>query len=698
MLLWLAALACALPGSSTPPPAPAAPSPLPARSPTPDSRPLARTTLPTLPAVTHPPFAPLRLTPTAANGAPARYPLRLELVQNKAALASLPAAERNMLAERGFVAARAQHETLAGLYGELAAEGIPLLFTADAALYTLDLLTDVAWQRAEARLGPHLQALSEGMVAASQLQWEEAEDEALATAAWHNMAYFSVGSRLLNPAFPVPAAVAEIVDEELTLMRQGGSFVSPLRGVQLDYGRLQPAGRYAGSPELSRIYQARAWYAEPFRPDPAEPALARQQARQLALMALALAESDNLSRWELISSTLAYFESSVATGSIPEITAALAALGGSRVLQGELVDHLAATLSGWPPGPVAAVSGATSSYSFLPAPRTLAASILPAFVYNRVGAYTGEPPLPMTAVETNIGPLRGLPRLLDAAAAAGSTTALEWLAEGGDTVYQGYDAQLARMQAALQEMPPERYAPAWLLATDSLLRPPDARPPYAADEAWLDHQLNAWLAGWVLQHHSTELAPRPVDRLPLEAAALPGFVAASPQLLTSLASLAAQVEEGLRQRDLLDEEVGQKLLQLERLYLALQEAAAAQSGARLESDRLLLLAQLGPRLESLLTFAPAPAGVPLVDHGLARTMITYADPSGGARMAAALGSAWRLYAITERDGELWLAAGGILPVFEQRLAAGAAPLAPQPDDIAGASPWLATLLAAPSSP
>jgi hypothetical protein len=699
LLLGLAALACALPGSSTPAPSPLAPSPLPARSPTPDSRPIAGTPLATLPAVENVPFAPLRLTPFPAPGALARYPLRLDLVQNQAALAALPEAERKTLAERGFVAASTPYATLTDLYRDVTAEGIPLLFTADAALYTLDVIAGVAWQRAEGQLAPHLQALGEGLVAASQLQWEEAEDAALATAAWHNMVYFSVGSRLLNPAFPVPAAVAEIVDEELTLVRQGGSFISPLRGVQLDYGRLQPAGRYAGSTELSRYFQARNWYAEPFYLDAAEPGLARQHARQLGLMALALDESDNMARWERISSALAYFESSTTTGGMAEVGAALAASGGLGALADERVDNLVVTLANWPPDAIAAISGTTSSYSFLPPTTPLAGAILPAFVYNRVGSYAGELPAPVTAVETNIGPVRALPRSLDAAAALGSGAALKWLAEAGDTQYQGYEGQLAHMRVALQQIEPDRYAAAWLLATQSLLLPPEGRPPYAASDAWVEHQLNAWLGGWILQHHSTTLAPRPVDYIPLPAADAPGFVVASPELLAALAALARQVEEGLRQRELLDPEVGQKLLQLERLYLALQEAAAAaQTGARMGDDRLLLLAQLGPRLEALLTFAPQEAGVPLVDAGLARTVTTYTDPASGASMAAALGPAWSVYAIVEREGELWLAAGGILTASEQRLAAVAEATVEPADALEDPPPWLASLLAESSSP
>jgi hypothetical protein len=695
LLLWLAALACALPGlPAAPQPSPTAPLPRPAPSLTPDVAPLAGAAVATPPAVSRPEFAPYRLTPPPTPAARAAYPLRLDRVANEEALDALSELERKTLAERGFVAVATPYESFHDLHQQMTAAGVPLLLTAGVALHALDVIADVAWQRAELQLAAHLQALGEGMVAAAQAQWEAADDEAVALAAWHNLAYFSAGSLLLNPDFSVPLPVAEIVDEELTLVRHGGSFISPLRGVQMDYGRLQPVGHYGTSPELARYFQARQWYSQPFPLNAGQPGHARQQTRRLALMALALEEGGNLARWQRVYGALAYFESSVTGGSPVEVMAALTALGGPAILDGGQVDDLVLTLLAWPAAPVVMASGSAQSYAFLPPPASAAETILPAFVYNRVGDYLGAPPLPLTAVETNIGPLRNLPRVFDAAAALGSAEAVEWLAAGGDTLYAGYDSQLALLQQALLEDEPDNYAAAWLESMQPLLSPPAAPLPYAAHDTWMDQQLNTWFGGWLLLHHSTGLAPRPVDRLPLETAATPGFVAAEPELLARLAALARQLEEGLRQRDLLDEEAGQKLLQLERLYLGLQEVAAASiAGQRLDDDSLLLLAQLGPRLEAILTFAPPDEGVPQIDRSLARQVTTYADPTSGASMVALIGRAWPLYAIVEREGELWLAAGGIFSTYEQRQEAGAAAIAGPADDVLPPSPWLLPLLA-----
>jgi hypothetical protein len=696
LLLSLAALACALPAARTPvPPTPTA-APLPPVRVTPDAAPLAGTPAATLPARSFPSFAPFRLTPRPPTGETAAYRLRLERVQNEAALSRLSERERELLAARGFIAAPAAYETFGALYRDATEMGYPLLLTADVALYTLDVIADVAWQRAEMNLVPHLQALSEGMAAAAQEQWESAPDETLATAAWTNLAYFSIGSRLLDATYTVPAAVADIVDEELTLIRQGRHFISPLRGAQLDYGQLQPVGTYAATPALARFYQARQWYSLPFVLDAEQPVRTRLQALQLALMALALDTSRNLPRWHRVYEPLAYDSAIGEARNLLDVRAALTAVGGETAFEADRLDDLAATLLVLPELPAEATVP-VSEYVFLPPPSSLAQTLLPSLVFNRVGRYTGDTPLPLTAVETAIGPIRAVPRVFDIAAALGSAEARAWLDAGGDSLYEGYDSQLAVVATTLEGVGPDTYDSGWLVATMPLLSRPEGELTYTGNQAWMQHKLNTWLGGWVLLHHDTELLPRPVGYVPAESAPLPGFVEAEPELYAALAALAGQLEEGLRTRDLLDDEAGQKLLQLERLYRGLEEIAAASlAGAPLDDDALLLLAQLAPRLEGLLTFAPLGSGVPRVDAPLPRKTTTYTDPASGAQMVARLGPVWLLYVLVEREGALWVAVGGIYTTGEERRAGAA-------EERAGAeagepSPWLLPLLEATSPP
>src|SRR5690606_17646014 len=125
---------------------------------------------------------------------------------------------------------------------------VPQFITSDFVLHTFQVVSDVAWQRAEAQFLPgHLTALSAAMVEASQQQWEAAGSDAVSEAARFNLAFFTVAHRLLNPTAEVAPVVSEVVNEELTLIEQGGTFISPLFRRQQEYGRYAPTGQYSGS-------------------------------------------------------------------------------------------------------------------------------------------------------------------------------------------------------------------------------------------------------------------------------------------------------------------------------------------------------------------------------------------------------------------------------------------------------------------
>jgi hypothetical protein len=65
-------------------------------------------------------------------------------------------------------------------------------------------------------------------------------------------------------------------------------------------------------------------------------------------------------------------------------------------------------------------------------------------------------------------------------------------------------------------------------------------------------------------------------------------------------------------------------------------------------------------------------------------------------MVAGIGPAWLLYSVVERDGEFWLAAGGVFSAYELRQPPGEAEM-PDPQEIQTA-PWLQSLLAPARSP
>src|SRR5690606_39297407 len=126
----------------------------------------------------------------------------------------------------------------------------------------------VARQQAEENgLAADLLTLRLALSAESAAQYEQPADPEQAnsaewlTAAHWNLAFFSVGARLLDPNFAAPPAVADLVADELTLIHNAaGTFISPLQGIPADYTRYAlPTDRQLTEPQ-QRFHHATTWY------------------------------------------------------------------------------------------------------------------------------------------------------------------------------------------------------------------------------------------------------------------------------------------------------------------------------------------------------------------------------------------------------------------------------------------------------
>ena len=681
-MLLLAALACELPSE------------IPATRPSPTGPPAF---VPAAATATPPPFAgtaaPVTMEQEAAGARFAPYtppadleseptpagPLSLTEIGNPDVVERLDKAQRDLLAQQGFVVVATPFSTFGDLYQDAARQDFPVFITGDALLYSLDVLLDVAWQRAEREhLAPALEVLSQAMVEASLAQWEGAADEAVATAAWQNMAFFAVGSDLLLPGYVPPPAVATLVQDELTLIEQGGVFVSPLFGRQQDYAAFKPPGYYAADATLGRYYQAMAWYAQPLSLDGADAAVARATARRALLMAAAATAATSSGRWQQISQAATFVRGAGGAWSVAEVVAAAHAVYGTLPPTEDLadlarLDDFIATLRSLP-RPTAFDPQAAPVFRFMPAAAPPDVAVFHELTFNQVGRYLREgEALPFTAVETAIGPVRGLPRVLDVAAAFGSEEALARLEAEGDTAYDGYSFQMDALRAHFGDLDEADWTQTlgggWLYATRPLLA---THTPGAAPKAWWGKQFNTWVGAWVLQRHGTMLGARPVQAETEAPAATFGYVEPMPLLYGRLAALARQAISGLQARELLDEEVGQKLLRLERLLLALQDIGAKEvSGEALTDDERALVGQVGERLEALLLFAPAAEGaVARIDREPAPVVDVYASASSGEVVQAALGEVWPIYVIVPGDAQPLLAVGGVFSTYELRLMAG----------------------------
>jgi hypothetical protein len=641
-------------------------------------------------------FAPATVrSPTAV----AADPLDLGAVTNPELLASLTGAQRAILSRQGFVVAPAQAVRFDDIYREAQADGQPIYITSDVLLHTFWLVADGVVSLVERNyLLDDLRALNQSMVALSLAQLEAAQANPWADAveepAWRNLAFFSVGSRLLEPDFAVPPAVAGVVADEVFLIEQAQTlFISPLTGQPEDYGQFQSYGRYAEDEQMARYFRAMTWYGRvPFLLSDANPDRARLAARQALLIAGGLENEAALERWQRLWRLAHFFYGAAGpepelTWTIPQVAAVARAVYGDLPGVLDLADRLQLdsfivtvyTLQA-PTGkeedndpPVVA-----TPFLFLPERRQPDAFFSDQLIFNRVGVYTAENDrsmdqvtLPFTAVPTAIGAVRAFPRGLDLAALFGSQQALALLSEGGDTDYDGYQAQFSRLQ---EQAPPhseagwtQNLAGGWLYSLQPLLLEP-AEAPYAYmnSVAWQNRQLNSWFGGWLeLRRRAAETSMAGNGDLLPAPAAVNGSIEPQPLLYARLAALAAQLNQELVANGVADEQAGATLLRLEQLLLALKAISEKEVWAEtLTADETALVRQVRQHLLALAATAAHMPGLPV-----AMLATLHHDPHSDQLLQGALGEVWRLFVITGPPHEPVIAVGAVYSTYEFKRAA-----------------------------
>lgn len=598
----------------------------------------------------------------------------------------LDSSQQEQLFEVGFIVQPGRFNSFIEAYDQLSQQDLPFFISSDLILHTFQTVSSVAWQQTAAHyLAADLEALSKALVETSFAQWQEAVDagpqaELLTEATRDNLAFFSVAARLLDPSFEAPSPVAGVVAEELTLMEQGAVFNSPLFQRSEDYGQYAPPPPYAGNDVMARYYRAMYWLARPLHIQNDDVQRQRQIALQSVQMVRGLEASQNFARWERIYQTAAYFQGAQPALSLLEVQAAAQAVYDQDLQMAELtqlsaLDNFIATLQTLPaagnPHPGLDEEFRPGQFSFMPDSHFPDEMILQEVTFNRVGVYgTVTGPLPPTALETDIGAIRALPRSLDVPSVLGSDLAWEQLQSSGETGYEGYGTQMVQLQAAYADPDSASWsgshAAGLLYAAQLLLETPvQGGPFFMQSEAWERKQFNTWYGTWTNMRHDPILTPRPVRAVGAGGEAPFAYVEPQPALYARLAAQTRQMIDGLETRGLADSEAAQKLLQLERFLEGMSSISRKElAGERLTDDEMLLLTQTITRVADLTTFDPGEGETPLTDAALPRLVTVYRDASSGRLLQAGLGEAWPVYVLVPRDSQLVLAAGAVFSSYE----------------------------------
>ncbi len=592
------------------------------------------------------------------------------------------------LVQNGFAVVPDKYSEYYMLYEANRYDSVPNLVTTDSMLHNYHLFFEHLLKTVEEeKLLPELKKLNQGMVQASQEQYEALKNTAWENAARRNLAFFAAGRQIIDPQAAVPAMVQKEVRAELLLIQNHkqtavspimsmGSQPDELESLKEDYTQYIPRGHYTRSESLQSYFQAMMWYGRmTFR------LKNEDETRSAVLMTMALQNEANNSSWNKIYSTTEFFAGRSDDPGYAEYSALLAKVYGS----GSNVKTLADNKDKWQSfmkqaagikGPAinsVPIFDATiqpdrekeiKGFRFMGQRYTLDADIFQRLVYREVG-------------ENRQGERRLLPKGLDIPAAMGSAEAQSILKDMGETDYANYSQNMSKMQQYIAGLPQDTWHQnlywGWLNTLQPLTQKvPQGYPSFMQNQAWTRKNLSTYLGSWTELKHDTVLYAKQVyaemggggeeqvdDR---------GYVEPNPRLYARLAELSALTRTGLQNRGLLNDRDLTCIKLMEKLTLDLKTISEKElKGQSLSDADYELIRSYGGQLEHFWMEA-------LRDQGSHRSTLLTDNPAMLVSDVAtappdkvleeATGYIQTIYAVVPVEGRLRVARGGVFSYYE----------------------------------
>jgi len=524
------------------------------------------------------------------------------------------------LGHDGFVVTPGTEKEFFALYEKARYANLPIFVTSDALLHSYHLMFDKTLRVAEEKhfIGL-LEQLNQAMLQQSDQIYQTLQNTSWEPAARRLVAYFGVGSALLEPDSSIPAYAQSMVQDELALIQSAEgiqpSAIFPDLPFGEDYTQYIPRGHYTRSDALKTYFKSMMWYGRmTFRLEGADPEIGRDETRSAVLLVKALAQAQvngqpAFQAWSELYAPTVFFVGRSDDLTVVQYNDVLNYVYGANPDLAALTDE--AKLDDFisyarllPPPKILGMviqdtddeEQATKGLRFMGQRFVPDAYIFRQLVYRNVGTPENR---------------RGLPKGLDLMAAMGSARAYELLDQMGDTAFENYPAQMEKTRMWLTNLTVPEWTEtlnnAWLYSFLPLLAlPGKGYPDFMQSQAWLDKQLNTTLGSWAELKHDTILyakqvyaemggGPPPPPPLPPR-----GYVEPVPEFYARLVALTAMTRTGLESRGLLSEPDREGLGRLEELARACQSMAEKElRGEALTDDEYERIRFIGGELEKL---------------------------------------------------------------------------------------------------
>ena len=523
-------------------------------------------------------------------------------------------------------------------------------------------------------LSDRVTQLSKLMLDDSIKEYEALKGTEWEDAAKRNVAFFTVGAKLLDDETAVNDYVEDVALYELDHINEAEWIdKSKITDAFEDYTQYVPRGYYEGDEKLEPYFRAMMWYGR-VHFEQADEELDRSA---LLITKMLSEDAEAYDLWESIYDVTAFFAGASDDPGVNEYIQILneanenGVTTDSLIKDKDLFERLHKKTGELPPPQINSVpigdgeDNVILGFRFMGQRFTVDGAIMQRLIYSRVK-------------ENSEGDKRMLPDVLDVPAALGSDAALGILKEQGATDYEGYTEHMDELREFLAEDNEELWSASLYSGWLNTLRPllevkGEGYPVFMQGEEWTKKDLECFAGSYTELKHDTILYSKqviaemggggweeePDDR---------GYVEPEPLVYARFADLADRTALGLKEYGMLTVSAKEELTRLSEMADTLLEISKKElRDETLTDDEYEFIKNYGGSIEHFwveVTKDENGGEYIYTQECPAAIVADIATNPNGVVLEAATGDPSRILVIVKVDGKLKLAQGSVYSFYQ----------------------------------
>ena len=579
-----------------------------------------------------------------------------------------------LLAKNGFVVREEAGREFFDLYERNRYNMIPNFVTVDSLMHTYHVYFAYLLKNIEKEyLADQVRQLGIKMLEDSKEQYVQLKGSEWESAAVRNVAFFTVGAKLLDDTVQIEDYVSDIVESELSRIETAqGIMISGITDDEEDYSQYKPRGYYEGDSDLEAYFKAMMWYGRMHFKQEKE-----DLDRSALLITKALdSDSEAYELWQSVYSVTSFFAGASDDNGVCEYAPLIRAAYGENAKVTDLIGNGDAFLD------------YRTNTAALPVPQTNSIpiedgeeNVIPGFRFMgqrfSIDAMVMQKLIYSNVQSNSAGEKRMLPDVLDVPAALGSDVALNLLKENGVEDYPGYMENMEKLRGGINEADDSLWNASLYASWIQTLRPllekkGEGYPMFMQNEEWAKKNLECFAGSYTELKHDTVLYSKqvmaemgggmeeePDDR---------GYVEPEPVVYERFASLAEQTAQGLKKYQMLSDADENNLVKLEELALRLQTISNKElQNETLTDEEYDLIRTYGGNIEHFsydAMRANADSDTIFSEEYPAALVVDIATDPNGSVLEAATGDPSQIIVAVQVDGKIKLASGSVYTFYQ----------------------------------